>query len=135
MKWWILSLIVSMTVFALPSYGFAAEDTAPSGSIQQRLEEQQKFDPSQIGKDLEQKGNELMGMAQSGGKLYLGAALIVFLILLFIGLFFKKVRALAFLSLVLSLVGFFVIQYWQEFSDFILAILQWFFTMKKGEAS
>ncbi|GGI97865.1 hypothetical protein [Paenibacillus hunanensis] len=134
MKWWILSLIISLIVFALPSYGFAAEDSAPS-SVQQRIEEQQKFNPEEIGKNLEQKGNELMGMAQSGGKLYLGAALIVFLILLFIGLFFKKVRALAFLSLVLSLVGFFVIQYWQEFSDFVLAILQWFFTMKKGEAS
>lgn len=135
MKWWILSLIVSLSVLALPSYGFAAEDTPTSDSIQKRLEEQQKFEPSQIGKNLEQKGNELLGMAQSGSKLYIAVALIVFLILLFIGLFFKKVMALAFLSLFLSILGFCVIQYWESISDFVMSILQWLFTMKKGETS
>ncbi|MDN4617674.1 hypothetical protein QCD85_06160 [Paenibacillus sp. PsM32] len=125
------TIIVLLLFLLLPAQSWAEATTPSSSSVQERMEQ---FNPEQMGDNLEHKGEELLGMAQSGGKLYIAIALIVFMILLTVGLFFKKVMAIAFLTLFLSVVGYCIIQYWHPLSDFVMSVLQWVFTLK-GESS
>lgn len=132
MKGCMISVIALLLFMLLPTQLWAAA-TTPSSSVQERLEQ---FDPEQVGNNLEHKGEELLSVAQSGGKLYIAVALIIFLILLTVGLFFKKVMAFAFLTLFLAIVGYCILQYWHPLSDFVMAILQWLFSKEpEGESS
>lgn len=131
MKGCTISVIVLLLFLLLPAQSWAEATRPSSSSVQERMEQ---FNPEQMGDNLEHKGEELLDMAQSGGKLYIAIALIVFMILLTVGLFFKKVMAIAFLTLFLSVVGYCIIQYWHPLSDFVMSVLQWVFTLK-GESS
>ncbi|WP_411347081.1 hypothetical protein [Paenibacillus sp. WLX2291] len=131
MKGCTISVIALLLFMLLPTQSWAAT-TSPSSSITERMEQ---FDPEQVETNLEHKGEELLSVAQSGGKLYIAIALLIFLILLTVGLFFKKVMAIAFVTLLLAVVGYCIIQYWHPLSDFVISILQWLFSRKpEGES-
>lgn len=124
-------LLLCVFLFGLimvPIQGIAAEkSTTESGNVQDRIQQQSEFSPDQIGGKLEQKGDELLGIAQSGSKFYIGAALIVFFVLLLGGLFNKKVMGFAFLFLILALTGYLIIQYWPQIQDFVMSFFRWMF--------
>ncbi|ALP37964.1 hypothetical protein ASL14_19015 [Paenibacillus sp. IHB B 3084] len=120
MKWYVIMLTVFICIVH-PVLVFAS-DTNVAERVQQHSTE---FNPEQFGKQLESKGNELFGVARSGSKLYIGLAFIIFLCLLLVGAFFKKVMAFAFLFLLLVVTGFLIIQFWPQIIEFIIAFLNW----------
>ncbi|WP_028592388.1 hypothetical protein [Paenibacillus massiliensis] len=123
MKWYVAVLMVLVCISLYPvSVSASTSDTSVVERVQQHNTE---FNPDQFGKQLESKGNELFGVARSGSKLYIGLALIIFLCLLLVGAFFKKVMAFAFLFLLLVVTGFLIIQFWPQIIEFIISFLNW----------
>lgn len=119
-------LLIGLTM--LPFQGLAADkSTTEYGNVQERIQQQSEFNPEQVGGRLEQKGAELLGLAQSGSRFYIAAALVVFGVLLVAGLFAKKVMGYAFLFLVLALAGYLIIQYWSQIQEFVLSFFGWMF--------
>lgn len=87
------------------------------------------FDPDKVAEHLEEKGKELIGLAQSGSLFYLSFAVLAFLALLFVGIFFKALRKIAFSILFIACIGFVLINYWPEILLIGKSIGEWFTTV------
>lgn len=111
----------------------AAAEQSDESIIEQLESETSQFNPEEVGKQMEQKAEELIGLAKSGSSIYGALALIVFLALLIGGLFWTKLIKLAFFFLIIALAGFFILNFWPEIQDGIKAIINWVFA--KGDAN
>jgi len=116
-------LVALLSVILLVTTPVAAESITDSVK-----RESQNFDPDQAAKQVEHKAEELMAFAQSGSKLYIASALIVFLVLLLGGLFSKKLVRTAFYFLSIAAVGYIILNYWPEIRDGFAAFVKWLFT-------
>lgn len=121
-----LCFLFLLTV-GLPISQANAETSTSSSMIEKIGEKSENFNPEKFGEKLKQKGNELIGVAQSGSTLYIAFALVVFLILLIAGLFYKKILLAAFSFLLLAIVGYFILNYWSEILNGITSFISWLF--------
>ncbi|WP_068779928.1 hypothetical protein [Paenibacillus sp. GM2] len=107
---------------------FASNNASIEASITQEIKDNSKtFDPEKVGNRLNEKGEELFSAVQSGSNFYIYLALGIFLILLIGGLFYKKLLSVAFLLLLLSIVGYLIINFWPQIFDGVMSILNWLF--------
>jgi hypothetical protein len=127
-----LCFLFLLTV-GLPVSQANAETNTSSSMIEKMGEKSKNFSPEKFGEKMKQKADELIEATQSGSKLYIAFALIVFFALLFAGLFFKKILIYAFSFLLLAILGFFILNYWSEILDGIFSFFQWLFD-KGGES-
>jgi hypothetical protein len=100
---------------------------------QERIEQSSRnFDPGKISKHLKEKGEELLGMAQSGSVLYISVAFILFLLLLIGGMFYGRLVKVAFGVLFVAMIGFILINYWPQLVEIATAIWSWLITENGG---
>lgn len=85
----------------------------------------ESFNPDEVGRHLEEKGHEILELASSGSFFYISCALIVFIVLLIIGLFFKKAIKLAFFILFVAIIGYLILNYWSQMLDAFFAFIDW----------
>ncbi|MGN8771596.1 hypothetical protein ACTNDP_18140 [Paenibacillus barengoltzii] len=115
---------------------FASNNASIEASITQEIKDNSKtFDPEKVGNRLNEKGEELFSAVQSGSNFYIYLALGIFLILLIGGLFYKKLLSVAFLLLLLSIIGYLIINFWPQIFDGVMSILNWLFEDKGGANS
>jgi len=132
-----LCFILFLLVFAFAAPAMAEEpDEATNGnSTLERIKgEVGQFNPESVGKRMESKAQELMGLAKSGSSLYGAAALVVFLCLLVGGLVFRRLIRLAFYFLGVAVVGYLILNFWPEIRDAILAFIDWLFEGGSSDA-
>ncbi|MBY9079587.1 hypothetical protein KIH86_08485 [Paenibacillus sp. HN-1] len=129
-----LIVLLLMLVFTQPISAAAASadnsnstDNGKPNLSEQIQQHSETFDPDALGKRMEQKATELQVVVVGGSKLYIIGALIVFGVLLFFGLFFRRLISAAFVFLALAFLGFLIMNYWPQIVDFILAFLKWVF--------
>lgn len=67
--------------------------------------------PENIQKNIEAKGNSLFQTVKSSSVLYFSIVVGAFLILMVGGIFFKKLVSLAFITLVLGIIGYIIINF------------------------
>lgn len=132
----ILFFILMLGLMMIPQHLIHAESSVTFSVTQEIKKGSQTFNPEEIGSRMEEKGTELFGMVRSGSKLYIAVALIVFFLLLFGGMIFKKLLTWAFIFLFVAILGFLILNYWPQIIDVVLAIISWFFEGgAKGEAT
>lgn len=90
------------------------------------------FDPDAVGKHIEEKANEIVNLSKSGSAIYIAFALVIFVALLIAGLFSKRALKLAFIVLLVSFVGYLLLNYWIPIKDGLMAFLDWLFSQGKG---
>lgn len=123
----ILFFILMLGLMMIPQHLIHAGSSETSSVTQEIKKGSQTFNPEEVGSRMEQKGTELFGMVRSGSKLYISVALIVFFLLLFGGMIFKKLLTWAFIFLFVAILGFLILNYWPQIIDVVLAIISWFF--------
>ena len=85
------AFLTALCFLCLLTFGLPISQANASSSMIEKIgEKSENFNPEKFGEKMKQKGDELIGAAQSGSKLYIAFALIVFFALLFAGLFFRK---------------------------------------------
>jgi len=131
----VLCFIMLLVAFAFATPAMAEEPGEAGGSsnLERIKEEVGKFNPESVGKRLEDKAQELIGLAKSGSSLYGAVALIVFLFLLVGGFIFKRLIKLAFYFLGVAVAGYLILNFWSEIRDAILVFIDWLF--KEGGSS
>ncbi|EES72648.1 hypothetical protein POTG_02812 [Paenibacillus sp. oral taxon 786 str. D14] len=125
----VLLMAIILLVSHVPlNTAFASNNASIEASITQEIKDNSKtFDPEKVGNRLNEKGEELFSAVQSGSNFYIYLALGIFLILLIGGLFYKKLLSVAFLLLLLSIVGYLIINFWPQIFDGVMSILNWLF--------
>ncbi|SEL30770.1 hypothetical protein [Paenibacillus sp. OK003] len=132
----IVLFILMLGLVLIPQPLVYAGSSGTSSVTQEIKKGSQTFSPEEIGSRMEEKGTELFGMVRSGSKLYIAVALIVFFLLLFGGMIFKKLLTWAFIFLFVAILGFLVLNYWPQIIDVVIAIISWFFEGgAKGEVT
>jgi Flp pilus assembly protein TadB len=121
-----LYLMLFLLVYALATPVMASDE---GGTLEQIEKETGQFHPDAVGKQMEQKAEELMGLARSGSTFYVAVALVVFLFLLIGGLFSKKLIRMAFYFLFVAAIGYLVLNFWPEIRDVVMALIEWLFTV------
>ncbi|NDI36647.1 hypothetical protein [Chengkuizengella sediminis] len=75
---------------------------------------------------VEKKGQELYNLLQAGSIPYIVGGLAVSVGLLFLGIFFKKLRTLGIISIVITATGYILINFFPEIINFLLGQFQAF---------
>lgn len=126
----ILTVFLALTLFLIvlhPAIVLANASELPQNVSEQIQRHSEAFDPDAIGKRMEQKATELQVVVVGGSKLYIVFALVVFAVLLFCGLFSKRILSAAFIFLGVAFMGFLVLNYWQQIYEFIMSFIDWIF--------
>lgn len=129
----ILWLIALLVAFAFATPVMAEESDVGSSNLERIKAEVGKFDPDSVGKRMEDKAQELLGLAKSGSSLYGAAAIVVFLCLLVGGLVFKRLIRLAFYFLGVAVIGYLILNFWPDIRGALMAFIDWLF--KEGGSS
>ncbi|MCE3203487.1 hypothetical protein [Paenibacillus sonchi] len=133
----LIALLLMLTM-AQPLVADAASVTGTASStpkLSEQIQQQSEdFNPDKLGKQMEQKATELQVVVVGGSKLYIILALVVFGLLLIGGLFFRRLLSAAFVFLALAFLGYLILNYWPQITDFLLSVLKWLFG-KGGNAS
>lgn len=126
MKRGLMLLLMAFILLVFPTRGFTEAASPANPSIHDRItQETKEFDPEKVGQQMEAKAGELMEMTKGGSLLYVAFALFVFVLLLFIGLFYRPVLKVAFLVLILAVLVFLVIQNWEAVLNGLKGIFRW----------
>ena len=119
--------ILMLGFVMIPQHIMYAGSSEMSSVTQEIKKGSQTFSPEELGSRMEQKGTQLFGMVRSGSKLYIAVALIMFFLLLFGGMIFKKLLTWAFIFLIIAILGFLILNYWPQIIDVVIAIISWLF--------